>query len=41
LHLYKDGGIAALKHRDIYRPEGALVEHKHSIEEELRQRPPA
>jgi transposase len=41
LHLYKNGGIEALKHRDIYRPESALVEHKHSIEEEFRLRPPA
>src|SRR5215469_8838541 len=41
LHLYKEGGIDALKHRDIYRPQGALVEHKHSIEEEFRQRPAA
>jgi transposase len=41
LHLYNNGGIEALKHRDIYRPTGALEEHRHSIEDEFRQRPAA
>jgi len=41
LHHYKDGGIEALKHREPYRPQGVLDEHRPSIEEEFRQRPPA
>jgi len=39
LHLYKDGGIEALKHREPYRPKGELDDHRASIEEEFRQRP--
>ena len=41
LHLYKEGGIEALKHRDIYRPTSELEAHKSVIEEEFRIRPPA
>jgi len=41
LHLYNNGGIEALKQCNIYRRKGELDEHKQSIEEEFRQRPPA
>jgi transposase len=41
LHLYKNGGIEGLKQCNIYRRKGELDEHKQSIEEEFRQRPPA
>jgi len=41
LHLYKDGGIEALKHREPYRPQGELDDHRQSIENDFRQRPPA
>ena len=41
LHLFKNGGIEALKHREPYRPKSELDKHKLSIEEEFRQRPPA
>jgi transposase len=41
LHLYKDGGIEALKQRSPYRPESELEEHKQSIEDLFRQRPAA
>ena len=41
LHLYQDGGIEALKERNPYRPKSKLDEHKQSIEQEFRQRPPA
>ena len=41
LHLFKNGGIEALKHREPYRPQGELDEHKLSIEQEFRERPPA
>ena len=41
LHLYQDGGIEALKQREPYRPKSQLDEHKQSIEQEFRQRPPA
>jgi len=41
LHLYKDGGIEALKHREPFRPKSQLDEHKQSIEDEFRQRPAA
>ena len=41
LHLYKDGGIDALKHREPYRPKSQLDDHKQSIEDEFRQRPAA
>jgi transposase len=41
LHLFKNGGIEALKHRDPYRPQSELDEHKLSIEQEFRERPPA
>jgi transposase len=41
LHLYKNGDIEGLKHRVPYRPTSKLNEHKHSIEEEFRLRPPA
>ena len=41
LHLYENGGIKALKQREPYRPKGELEEHKKSIEDEFRQRPPA
>ena len=39
--LYKNGGIEALKQCNIYRRKGELDKHKHSIEQEFRQRPPA
>jgi len=39
LHLYKDGGIEALKQREPYRPKGELDDHRSAIEEEFRQRP--
>jgi len=39
LHLYKDGGIEALKRRVPYRPKSELDEHRASIEEEFRQYP--
>jgi len=41
LHMFKNGGIEALKHREPYRPQGELDEHKLSIEQEFQQRPPA
>ena len=41
INLYKNGGIEALKHRDPHRPQSELNEHKVSIEEDFRQRPPA
>jgi transposase len=41
LHLFKNGGIEALKHRKPYRPQGELDAHKQSIEQEFRERPPA
>lgn len=41
LRLYENGGIDALKHREPYRPKGELEDHKQSIEQEFRQRPPA
>jgi transposase len=41
IHMYKNGGIEALKHRDPNRPQGELEEHKQSIEEEFDKRPPA
>jgi len=41
INLYKNGGIEALKHREPHRPKSELDEHKLSIEEEFRQRPPA
>jgi transposase len=41
LHLYQDGGIAALKHHEPYRPTSKLEEYKTSIEEEFRVRPSA
>ena len=41
LHLYKDGGIEALKHHEPYRPTSELAKHKISIEQEFRVRPPA
>ena len=40
LHLFKNGGIEALKHREPYRPQGVLDEHKQSLEEKFRERPP-
>jgi len=40
LHLFKNGGIEALKHREPYRPKSELEEHKQSIEQEFRERPP-
>jgi len=39
LHLYKDGGIEALKRRVPYRPKSELDEHRASIEAEFRQHP--
>jgi transposase len=39
--MLKNGGIEALKHREPYRPQGELDEHKLSIEQEFRERPPA
>jgi transposase len=41
LHLYKDGGIEALKQRKPYRPQSELASHQQSIEDEFRQRPAA
>ena len=41
LHLYKKGGIETLKQREPHRPQGELEEHKQSIEQEFRERPPA
>ena len=41
LHMYEKGGIEALKLREPYRPQGELEEHKLSIEQEFRERPPA
>jgi transposase len=41
LHLYKEGGIEALKEREPYRPQSELAGHKQSIEDEFRQRPAA
>ena len=41
LHTFKNGGIEALKHREPYRPQGKLDEHKQSIEQEFREHPPA
>jgi transposase len=41
IRMYEKGGIEALKHREPYRPQGELDEHKQSIEQEFRQRPPA
>ena len=41
INLYKSGGIESLKHREPNRPKGELDEHKHSIEQEFLQRPPA
>ena len=38
-HLYKDGGIEALKRRVPYRPKSELDEHRASIEAEFRQHP--
>lgn len=41
LNLYKNGGIEGLKHREPRRPKSDLEEHKTSIEEEFRLRPPS
>jgi transposase len=41
LHLFQSGGIEALKHREPYRPESELEQHKQSIEQKFRERPPA
>ena len=41
IKLYKNGGIEALKHHDPHRPKSELDEHKLSIEQEFKQRPPA
>jgi transposase len=41
LHFFKNGGLKALKHREPRRPQGELDEHKPSIEQEFRERPPA
>ena len=40
LHLYLNGGIEGLKHREPRRPKSELEQHKLSIEEEFRLRPP-
>ena len=41
LHRYENGGIEGIKQREPYRPKGELEEHRQSIEEEFRKRPPA
>jgi transposase len=41
LHLYNNGGIGALKERQPYCPKSELDQHKPSIEQAFRVRPPA
>jgi transposase len=41
IHLYLDGGVDALKLVNWVGPKSTLEEHHSTIEEELRQRPPA
>jgi len=39
--LYKDGGIAALKQLDFYRPSSELVAHEAAIRQAFTEKPPA
>ena len=41
LRLYKDGGIAALKQLDFYRPSSELVAHEATIRQAFTEKPPA
>ena len=41
VHLFKNGSIEALKHRESYRPQVKPDSRKQSIEQEFRERPSA